>query len=123
MRANTIEELADAAVYFYRPLEPSDELRRKHFTPASISAAEVLQTRFREIEWDRQSISQTLKTVAAEQNLRMPMIAMPLRVMVTGTAETPSIDATLELIGKDEVLRRIREELTRYAGTGTGSSQ
>ncbi|MGH8633982.1 MAG: hypothetical protein ACRET7_07600 [Burkholderiales bacterium] len=122
-RASTIEELADAAVYFYRPLEPSDELRRKHYTPASISATEMLQARFRDIEWNRQSISQTLKTVAAERNLRMPMIAMPLRVMVTGTAETPSIDATLELIGKDEVLRRIREELTRYAGTGTGSSK
>jgi len=121
-RANTIEELADAAVYFYRRLEPSDELRKKHYLPASLSAAADIEKRFADIEWTRQNINQTLKSVAAEHSLKMPMIAMPLRVMVTGETETPSIDATLELIGKDEVLLRIREELTRYGGTRAGAS-
>ena len=39
---------------------------------------------------------------------------MPLRVMVTGETQTPSIDATLELIGRDEVLSRIQQELSQF---------
>ncbi len=42
-----------------------------------------------------------------EHGLKMPKLAMPLRVLVTGEAQTPSIDAVLELIGRDEVLRRM----------------
>jgi glutamyl-tRNA synthetase len=41
----------------------------------------------------------------------MPQVAMPLRVMVTGEAQTPAIDAILELLGRDEVLQRLEEEL------------
>ena len=112
-RANTIEELADAAVYFYRNIEPPSHLREKHYTSASLSASNVVQTRFAEITWTRENISNTVKAVAQETNLKMPAIAMPLRVMVTGRSETPSIDATFELIGKAEVRRRIRDELKR----------
>ena len=46
--------------------------------------------------------------------LKMPKLAMPLRVMLTGTPHTPSIDAVLELIGREEVLRRMDSELVRY---------
>jgi len=42
--------------------------------------------------------------------------AMPLRVMVTGEPQTPSIDATLELIGRQEVLARMDRELPDFPG-------
>jgi len=41
---------------------------------------------------------------------------MPLRVMVTGETQTPSIDATLELIGRDEVLARMENQLQAFPG-------
>jgi len=44
----------------------------------------------------------------------MPKIAMPLRVMVSGSAQTPSIDATLELIGRDEVIARMQRALSNF---------
>jgi len=122
-RVNTVEELADAAVYFYRRLEPSDQLRQKHYSEASISATATVQMSFANLgDWNRKNISDAIKDAAARHGLKMPMIAMPLRVMVTGETETPPIDATLELIGKEEVVRRIREELKRSAGTGAGGS-
>jgi glutamyl-tRNA synthetase len=43
----------------------------------------------------------------------MPKLAMPLRVIVTGEAQTPAIDAVLELLGRDETLVRIATERTR----------
>ena len=44
----------------------------------------------------------------------MPRLAMPLRIMVTGAAQSPSIDAVLELLGRDETLRRIDAELAHF---------
>lgn len=110
-RVSTVEELADAAVYFYRALEPSAELRRQHYTAAIRPALADLQQRFGAIDWNRGRINETLKAVVADHKLKLPRIAMPLRVMVTGEAQTPSIDATLELIGRDEVLARLAREL------------
>jgi glutamyl-tRNA synthetase len=113
-RANTIEELADAAVYFYRPLEPSEELRKQHYTVEIKPALAELRDRLAKIEWKRESISEALKAVVASRKLKLPQIAMPLRVMVTGEAQTPSIDATLELIGRDEVLARMERQLQAF---------
>ena len=53
---------------------------------------------------------------AAEHNLKMPKVAMPLRVMVTGEPQTPPIDATLELIGRTEVIARMDRELPNFPG-------
>ena len=52
--------------------------------------------------------------MVAAHGLKLPKIAMPLRVMVTGEAQTPSIDATLELIGRDQVLARLARELQAF---------
>jgi glutamyl-tRNA synthetase len=46
--------------------------------------------------------------VLAEYQLKMPQLAVPLRVLVTGRAQTPSIDAVLALFPREEVLSRLR---------------
>jgi glutamyl-tRNA synthetase len=112
-RAATLVQLADAGVLFYRRLHPSEELRRQHYSDESRAALEDLLGRLERIDWSREQISRALKEVVSRSGLKMPRIAMPLRVMVTGEPQTPSIDATLELIGREEVLKRMREELAR----------
>jgi glutamyl-tRNA synthetase len=113
-RVSTMEELADAAVYFYRPLEPSEDLRRRHYTADIKPALADLEARLAAAEWTREGINAALKLVAAERKLKFPRIAMPLRVMVTGEEQTPSIDATLELIGREQVLSRIARQLAAF---------
>ena len=41
----------------------------------------------------------------------MAQLAMPLRVLVLGRAQTPSIDAVLELLGRETVLSRLTRNL------------
>jgi glutamyl-tRNA synthetase len=113
-RVSTTEELADAAVYFFRPLEPSEALRTQHYTTESRPALEALLARLREIPWSRADINVAVKGTVEAYKLKMPKIAMPLRVMVTGEAQTPSIDATLELIGRDQVVARMERELPKF---------
>jgi glutamyl-tRNA synthetase len=112
-RASTVVELADAAVYFYRAIDPSEELLAQHLTAELVPVVAELRERFVSIDWERARINETIKAIVAEHKLKLPKIAMPLRVLATGTAQTPSIDATLELIGKHEVLARMQRHLPR----------
>ncbi|MCL4470357.1 MAG: glutamate--tRNA ligase [Sulfuricella sp.] len=106
-RVNTVEELADAAVYFYRPLTPSPELMAEHITPEIIPVIRELQEKLGRTEWNKQSINSLMKSVVAAHGLKFPKLAMPLRLLVTGETQTPSVDAVLELIGREETLKRI----------------
>jgi glutamyl-tRNA synthetase len=112
-RINTLAELADAAVLFYRYLAPSAELIAQHLSAEAIPALTVLANQLNTIDWNREAIQATLKSVVAESGLKMPKIAMPLRVLVTGQTQTPSIDATLALLGRDTVVSRLRNQLAR----------
>jgi glutamyl-tRNA synthetase len=112
-RVNTVEELADAAVYFYRRLEPAADLRAQHYAADTLAALGNLAQRLETGEWTRQAIGAAMKAVAEAHKLKMPKVAMPLRVMVTGETQTPSIDSVLELLGREESLARMRAELAR----------
>ena len=112
-RVATLEELADAAVYFYRRVDPPEDLLRQHCTPEVIPALRELRERLSGVGWDKQAINEAVKAVVAQFKLKMPKIGMPMRVLVTGQTQTPSIDATLYLIGRDEVLARMDAQLAR----------
>jgi glutamyl-tRNA synthetase len=113
-RVNTLEELADAAVYFYRPLEAHEDLKRQHLTPEIKPVLEELLSKLGSVEWKREAINALLKDILVAHGLKMPKVAMPLRIMVTGETQTPSVDAVLELIGRDETQRRIKHHLENY---------
>ena len=112
-RVGTVVELADAAVYFYRPLEPTEELRAQHYGPGLGVMVDALMDRFADIDWTRAAISDAMKQVVAAHGTKMPKLAMPLRVIVTGEAQTPAIDAVLELLGREETRIRVERERAR----------
>jgi len=114
-RANTLKQLAEAAMLFYCYTPPSRELAAQHVNGKVVPALQEVGRRFGEIEWRRAAIHDAIKAVVAQHQLKLPELAMPLRVLVTGSAQTPPIDATLELIGREQVLKRLREQLANFA--------
>jgi glutamyl-tRNA synthetase len=114
-RVSTLEELAAAVRYFYRATAPSDELKRQHYSAEARPALEDLKGKLAAVEWKREPINEAIKSVVAAHKLKMPKVAMPLRVMITGTAQSPSVDAVLELIGREEVLARMNRQLASFA--------
>ncbi len=57
--------------------------------------------------WDKAAIAQAIKETLQAAGLKMPQLAMPVRVLVLGTPQTPSLDAVLALFSREEVLRRL----------------
>jgi glutamyl-tRNA synthetase len=106
-RANTLVELADAAMLFYRDPAPDAELMHQHYTDAVKPALKAYADRIKTVEWNKAALSAMMKEVLAAHGLKMPQIAMPLRLMLTGQLQTPSIDAVVELFGRDVVLARL----------------
>ena len=107
-RCETLEQLAQAALLFYRPLAIDPALKAQSITaviaPILAEFAESAAT----VEWTRDAISALIKTLIAKHALKMPQLAVPLRVVVAGQQQTPSVDATLELFGRDVVVERVR---------------
>ena len=106
-RANTLEQIADGAVYFYRAQPPAADLAQEHLTPSIKPVLAELSSRFKAINWTREDINRTLKELAAVHQLKLGQIAIPLRVAISGGTQTPSIDATVELVGREAVIERI----------------
>ena len=106
-RAATVVELADAAMLFYRQPRPDPALLAQHLTDAVQPALADYAERVKTVAWDKASLSATLKEVLAAHKLKMPQLAMPLRLLLTGQLQTPSIDAVVELFGRDVVLARL----------------
>ena len=107
-RATTILHLAEAAHFFYRYETPGAALVAEHLTDATRPALRTLKARLAETpSWDRTAMNAAMKATLASTGLKMPQLAMPLRVLVAGRAQTPSIDAVLELLGRETVLARL----------------
>jgi glutamyl-tRNA synthetase len=106
-RVNTTVELAQAAMLFYRDPTPDPALLAQHVTQAVQPALAEFAQGLSGVEWDKAAISALMKTVLANHKLKMPQLAMPLRLLLTGQLQTPSIDAVLLLFGREVVLARI----------------
>ncbi|PWF25128.1 glutamate--tRNA ligase [Corticimicrobacter populi] len=109
-RAETLEQLADAAMLFFgAPEQPGEELLQQHLTEAARQALADFTRQAEALEWSRENISALIKQVLKAHGLKMPQLAIPLRLAVTGRTQTPSIDAVLEIIGKETVLKRLKQ--------------
>jgi glutamyl-tRNA synthetase len=110
-RVATLNELADATEVFYIDLHPDQELLNAQLSAEAIPALQELTERLKNVTWEAASIGATIKEVVSKHGLKMPKLAMPLRVILTGQTQTPSVDAVLTLFSRETVLARIARYL------------
>jgi glutamyl-tRNA synthetase len=110
-RVATVEELADAIHPLYVEPRPSAELLGEHLTDAALLALKDLAGRLAGVEWDAQTLGRTLKEVVGAHGMKLPQLAIPLRVALLGQTQTPAIDAVLEVLGRQRVLSRLERVL------------
>ncbi|SAL02503.1 glutamate--tRNA ligase [Caballeronia ptereochthonis] len=106
-RASTVKDIADNAAMFYREPVIDPEAYEQHITDAVRPAIAELRAALANVEWTKEAIAAALKATLTAHKLKMPQLAMPVRLLVAGTTHTPSIDAVLMLFGRDAVLKRL----------------
>ncbi|KPF66486.1 hypothetical protein IP84_15960 [beta proteobacterium AAP99] len=112
-RVQTLVQLAQEVSLFWRHPQVSDALRAQHLVPALGPALRDFCSRLTQCNWQVAEIAAEMKAVLAAHGLKMPQLAIPVRVAITGQTQTPSVDAVLWLMGRDAVLARLEAELQR----------
>lgn len=116
-RAATVEELADAAHIFYRQSLPTAEALQEKLDAAAVPALASLRETLSTLAWTPERLNQALKDCAKAHGLKLGQIGIPLRLLLFGTAQTPSLDVTLALLGREETLRRLAQAWPLLSGT------
>jgi glutamyl-tRNA synthetase len=113
-RAATLLELADEAEVFYIEVHAAQELLDAHLVPEVLPALRELAERFADVTWEAPALAALIKELLAKHNLKMPKLAMPLRVMLVGQTHTPSVDAVLALFPRATVVARMKKYLQLF---------
>jgi glutamyl-tRNA synthetase len=108
-RCDTTVALADWAQAHYADVAPKAEDLAQHVTDAVRPAIASLARRLENAAWDKATIAAAIKETLAEHGLKMPQLAMPVRVLVMGTPNTPSLDAVLEQHDREKILGRLQK--------------
>jgi glutamyl-tRNA synthetase len=103
-RANTLHDIAKAALLFYANAKADEATYAQHVTETVRPALATLRDKLAAVAWEKPAIAAAVKETLTQHGLKMPQLAMPVRVLVAGQTQTPSLDAVLELFGRERVL-------------------
>ncbi|HQS83392.1 MAG: glutamate--tRNA ligase [Alphaproteobacteria bacterium 16-39-46] len=110
VRSKTILELQEAAYFYVAPLPFSrDEKAQSVLTEAALILLKDLKTELEtsKISWTETPLHENIQAFVEKKELKLKDIAQPLRVALTGSLVSPGLFEVMEILGKEESLRRI----------------
>ena len=114
-RAKTLKEMAlNSRFFFTDAVEIDPKAAAKHLAGGGLEMLGKVRERLSALtEWSTAAIHGALNDLATATGAGLGKIAQPVRVAVTGTAVSPPIDTTLELLGRERALARIDAAMGR----------
>ena len=108
-RARTIADMAEKSRFAFEDYGEFDErAAKKHLRPVALEPLESVREKLRAIaEWEPPRLHAAVNECAEALSLNLGKVAQPLRVALTGTAASPAIELTLQMVGRDAALSRI----------------
>ena len=106
-RVSNLNELADVAAVFYLAVRPKPELIARHLTAETLPVLHDFAARLADVPWQTAAIAALIKECVARHGVKMPRLAMPVRVLLTGLEQTPSVDALIAVFPRQQVLERL----------------
>lgn len=106
-RAPTLKKMAEMAAYCYVAPNVDPALLAQHLTEANRPAIAWVKAELAIVEWTKPAVAAILKEAQAKFSVKTPQVMMPLRVMLTGSAQAPAVDALLLTLGREVSLKRI----------------
>ncbi|CAM3336259.1 glutamate--tRNA ligase [Polaromonas hydrogenivorans] len=106
-RCSTLVELAGWLKLLVTGAEPSAQDVSTHVTDTVRPALARLALALATCEWSKAGIAAAIKQVLFDAGLKMPQLAMPVRVLLMGTPQTPSLDAILSLMAREKVIAKL----------------
>lgn len=110
-RCKTLRELALNSRCFYEStITYQEAAANQHLTSTHLPALQYIQQNLNQLsDWQLDNLQALIKETLVKFQLKMPQVAQPLRVMLTGDTSSPSIDKTMILMGKEKTQARIAQ--------------
>ena len=112
---NTIDMVTQSRWLIREDLEMDEEAKKKFLTPDAIAILRELAIEMEQSEWCPESLKGLIEATCDRHQIKPGKVAQPLRVAVTGGAVSPSIEATLILLGRERALSRLRTVISDCA--------
>lgn len=108
-RCHTLKEMAEQSRYLFEDVTEFDaNAAKKHLRPVAAEPLALVRNKLAELaDWQASSIHEQINAAAAELELGMGKVGMPLRVAVTGGGQSPAIDGVIALLSQEQTLARI----------------
>lgn len=110
-RANNLNQLAQDIRFFFALPEASVADVEKHITAETLPIVADFAQKLQTIDWKAEAIHAVMNEVVTAHQVKFPKLAMPLRVMLIGIAQSPSIDQVMAILGRDASIVRINANL------------
>jgi len=116
-RSRTLEEMADSSEYYFRPRNPDPKAAEKFLTPEIAPLFEEIAREFRSLpEFTPAAIEPVLHRLAEKRGAKLGKVAQPVRVALTGGTVSPGIFEVMDVLGRDEVIRRLSRAMASIRG-------
>ncbi len=117
-RCKTLKELAESTRFYYQPPSAyAEKDAQKHFKAQTPDLLEDLLDRSRALQdWSGAAMHAAVEAVAQAHEVGMGKVGQPVRVAVSGAGNTPSLDVTLELLGREQTEARLAAAITYLRG-------
>jgi glutamyl-tRNA synthetase len=106
-RANHLTNLAKDIAYIFEVQKPNQQDFEKHINAEALELTKSFQASLNKIDWTKEAIHNVMNEVVTLHAIKFPKLAMPLRVLLTGIAQSPSIDTVMAILGRDETMKRL----------------
>ena len=106
-REKNLNVFADDILFFFKDINSSEELKNKYLDGKSKNLIKVFVGRIEKLSWTNDDVNKFMKEFVKKQDIKFPEIAMPLRIIIAGTDNTPSIGSIIFILGIEEVKKRI----------------
>jgi glutamyl-tRNA synthetase len=112
-RAKTLLELSySLKFYLAEDVEYDEKARAKFLNEKSLPYLVDVVDAFKRLDnFSAPEIEKVFGSLVAKHNIKLGNLAQPVRVAVTGKAESPGIFEVLEILGKEKVLKRLEEAI------------
>ncbi len=117
-RCKTLKELAESTRFYYQPPSAyAEKDAQKHFKAQTPDLLEDLLDRSRALQdWSGAAMHAAVEAVAQAHEVGMGKVGQPVRVAVSGAGNTPSLDVTLDLLGREQTEARLAAAITYLRG-------
>ena len=113
-RTKTLKEMAEKSAYFFTDAVYDTEAVQKNLTSEIAPALQAVREDLMSLtDWNREAIHGVLVDACERLGLKMGKVAQPIRVAVTGSTVSPSVDLTLWLLGREQTTRRLDKVLAK----------